>query len=62
MSHLIVYLMFLPIVWLIGWTMAMNWLKLRLMVQLNQLKEQALSARELVEDLQKLLQSHHPKE
>jgi hypothetical protein len=52
-SKELVWLLVLPLVWAIGWSMAFQWMKLRWMIQLNQLKEETTEAQELVQGLQK---------
>jgi hypothetical protein len=52
-SKELVWLLVLPLVWAIGWSMAFQWMKLRWMIQLNQLKKETRSAQELVQGLQK---------
>lgn len=53
MAKELLWLLFLPVVWLIGWSMAFRWMKIRLLVQLNQLKKETAEAHQLVQDLQK---------
>ena len=57
MSVELLWLLVLPLVWAIGWSMAFQWMKLRWMIQLNQLKEQTAEAQGLVQDLQKAQES-----
>jgi hypothetical protein len=52
-SKELLWLLVLPLVWWIGWSMAFQWVKLRWMIQLNQLKEQTAEAQKLVQGLQK---------
>jgi len=52
-SQELLWLLVLPLVWAIGWSMAFKWMKLRWMIQLNQLKEQTAEAQKLVQGLQK---------
>jgi hypothetical protein len=49
----LLWLLVLPLVWMIGWTMAFQWMKIRWLVQLNQLKKETRSAQELVLELQR---------
>jgi hypothetical protein len=53
-SQELLWLLALPVVWAIGWRMAMQWMKLRLLVQLNHLKKETAEAAALVSDLQKV--------
>jgi hypothetical protein len=52
-SKELLWLLVLPLVWWIGWSMAFRWMKIRLLVQLNQLKKETLEAKALVIELQK---------
>jgi hypothetical protein len=52
-SQELLWLLVLPLVWWFGWAMAFQWMKIRLMVQLDQLKKETLEAKALVLELQK---------
>jgi hypothetical protein len=52
-SKELLWLLVLPLVWAIGWSMAFQWMKIRLLVQLNQLKKKTSEAQLLVQGLQK---------
>jgi hypothetical protein len=52
-SKELLWLLVLPLVWWFGWAMAFHWMKLRLMIQLDQLKKETLEAKALVSELQK---------
>lgn len=53
MSQELLWLLVLPLVWWIGWSMAFRWMKIRLLVELNQLKKETAEAQKLVQSLQK---------
>ncbi len=53
MSQELLWLLVLPLVWAIGWSMAFQWMKLKWMIQLNQLRKETRSAQELVAQLKK---------
>lgn len=57
MSQELLWLLVLPLVWWFGWAMAFQWMKIRLMVQLDQLKKETLEAKALVTELQKSQES-----
>lgn len=50
-DYLLVWLLALPIAWLIGWAMAMKYLKLKTIVELNQLKKSLKNSHQLIEEL-----------
>ena len=57
MSKELLWVLVLPLVWWFGWAMAFHWMKLRLMIQLDQLKKETLEAKALVFELQKSQES-----
>ncbi len=51
LEYLLALLLALPIAWGLGWMMALRYLKLRSIVELNQLKESLKHSHYLIEEL-----------
>ena len=51
MFHLLVYLLILPIVWLFGWVMAVNWTRHPMLIQVENLRAEVQEMKEMIENL-----------
>lgn len=55
MSELLVWMMCFPVAWAFGWAMAMRWMKVRWLVQLEQVMVQTKELKKVTERLQELV-------
>ena len=51
MFHLLVYLLILPIVWLFGWVMAVNWTRYPMLTQVENLRVEVQEMKKMIESL-----------
>lgn len=56
MSQVWVWVMCFPVAWVFGWAMAMRWVKVRWLVQLEQVMAQTKELKTVTEKLEALLE------
>jgi hypothetical protein len=54
-EYLLLLLLVLPLVWAIGWAMAFQWMKIRWMVQLEQVRAQTMDLKKVTSQLEALM-------